>query len=678
MATTITGRTNSSLWTFKIVATEGAYSTPNNTSPLRVDVFIGRASSRSYMTGADINVTVSVTGCSAKSFNYRNTGTVYINGGDWLNIGYAYFEAVPHDADGSKNVYLTANFSQSGVTPSSGSAAGYVTLTTIPRAVKLTSCPTTWTDEENPTIKYSNSAGNIFANIETCISFDGSNPDVPYRDLSYNGNSYTFNLTEAERDTLRKGTLNNSTSRKLWFFIRSEFTDGEIQYSKLESTFTVVNCDPTFNPTIVDTNQATVELTGNSSIIVGRKSIVSVSSGAAGAKHATITSQYIQAAGKTINGGSGTVTDPTSGYFRFTATDNRGITVSHEKLQTFVDYVPVSCKQDLTIGLDGSNGTDAKANIVISGTYFNASFGKSNNHLTLYYRYKVVGTDWSTQSNDGWKEVTDTITKSDGTYRCSIEVAGLNQSQEYVFQCMAQDALSYTFSPERSVQTRPVFDWSKDDFCFNVPVTFKAGITPIEGTYQAPIDIPANTDLSTITAPGLYRCKLNATAATLTNCPTNLAFIMEVIPNNVVTQRITEHEVAGMPSMFMRNYYNNKWCRWYEYVPRLNNTGDPVNLFNISIDFQNEGTYYKFPSDGYLVIRASYRSGYYVVAKLCGESGEGTTDHEGEFEITVTSGSSTNTQGNPTNAIYVRKGMVLKQLDRNSDSYNSAMFYPLS
>ncbi|QWT55610.1 hypothetical protein KP626_01585 [Christensenella sp. MSJ-20] len=52
---TITGSTSSSVWTHRLVVTEGSADIANNTSPLTVEVYIGRVSSSgSYMYGAKI------------------------------------------------------------------------------------------------------------------------------------------------------------------------------------------------------------------------------------------------------------------------------------------------------------------------------------------------------------------------------------------------------------------------------------------------------------------------------------------------------------------------------------------------------------------------------------------------------------------------------------------------
>lgn len=136
---TINGKTNTSVWTFKLEVSEGTPSVENNTSPVTVKVYIGRPSSagRSYMEGAKINCAVGVTGCSNQSISYALAPSeqVWVSSGAWLHIGTTTFSAVPHNDDGSKVVTVSASFTNN-VSPSSGSASGSFTLTTIARASK--------------------------------------------------------------------------------------------------------------------------------------------------------------------------------------------------------------------------------------------------------------------------------------------------------------------------------------------------------------------------------------------------------------------------------------------------------------------------------------------------------------------------------------------------------------
>lgn len=129
----IYGSTNKSSWTFKLEVTELSTNISTNASRVTVDVYLGRSGSASYMYGANISCTVGMTGCANQVVSYINSSRVDVAAGGWLKLGSTTFESVPHNADGSKVVYVSASFTNN-ISPSSGSAGGNVTLTDIPRA----------------------------------------------------------------------------------------------------------------------------------------------------------------------------------------------------------------------------------------------------------------------------------------------------------------------------------------------------------------------------------------------------------------------------------------------------------------------------------------------------------------------------------------------------------------
>lgn len=76
-------------------------------------------------------------------------------------------------------------------------------------------------------------------------------------------------------------------------------------------------------------------------------------------------------------------------------------------------------------------------------------------------------------------------------------------------------------------------------------------------------EITSNQNLNSFTDPGWYYCTANATAATLTNSPTDNAFTMFVSQHAGTNQLLIEYMAAG-PHVYMRNYYVDTWGSWYE------------------------------------------------------------------------------------------------------------------
>jgi len=74
-------------------------------------------------------------------------------------------------------------------------------------------------------------------------------------------------------------------------------------------------------------------------------------------------------------------------------------------------------------------------------------------------------------------------------------------------------------------------------------------------------EIAAGADLNTVTTAGWYKCSASATAAGLKNCPTKIAFAMEVLLNAGVTQKVYEY-TSSVPKVYIRNFYYSAWGEW--------------------------------------------------------------------------------------------------------------------
>lgn len=365
---------------------------------------------------------------------------------------------VSHNADGTLTIPI---YFYTGVYASKYKAdyGGNWTLDSIPRGATMTGAPN-FNDTENPTITYSNPAGNSVSTLKACISLTGAKDDVVYRDVSKTGTSYTFNLTDAERNVLRNATP-NSNSLGVTFFLRTEIGSNTF-YSTIAKTMTIANGNPTLNPTVVDSNNTTKALTGDANKLVKYFSNAYYTIGASAIKGASLSSQKVTHSGSAKTSATGTYNAVENGTFAFEAKDSRGNTSTKTITKTMVDYVKLTCNQDIKISTSGV------ATIKATGNYWNGNFGAVANTLTLQYRYKTQGGSWSS-----WTNITNT--KSGNTYSGTATISGLNYKTSYVFQCQAVDKLMTVSTGEKTTKALPVFDWGKNGFQFNVPVTFGAG-----------------------------------------------------------------------------------------------------------------------------------------------------------------------------------------------------------
>ena len=359
-----------------------------------------------------------------------------------------------HDSQGkfSETWTYTQQFAitYSGTYISTVSVSLNVNLDALPRKAYLTSAPN-FTDEDSPAITYSNPSG---ATVSACISLTGAKDDVPYRRIT--GGKYTFVLTDAEKQTLINATT--GASRTVYFILRSVIS-GTYFYSSLAKTFSIVNGEPTISATVADVNEQAIAFTGNPNILIGGHSKAQYAITASGKKGATIVSYKATHGGTAKETATGTFDNVTSGAFTFEATDSRGQKASVTIDKTFIDYYKPTCNLEVE-----TPTTEGTTSFTVSGIYYNGSFGSVNNGLSMFWRYKANSGGYSE-----WHELTPT--KNGNKYTATQALEGLDYRNSYTFEARVEDSLNTATSPEITVKTIPVFDWSKSDFNFNVPVT---------------------------------------------------------------------------------------------------------------------------------------------------------------------------------------------------------------
>lgn len=415
-----------------------------------------------------------ITSNSKKNWNvtvngtyYSGTNTIGISGKSTKTLASGS-TVISHNVDGTKT--FTFSFKQqfsglvfAGVAISDKSGSGLGTLPDIPRQATITSAPN-FNDEENPTITYSNPAGNAVSTLQACISFTGANADIAYRDISKTGKSYTFNLSSAERDVLRYATT-TSNSRKITFFIKTVIGSNTF-YSTLDRTLTIVNATPTITPTVNDANANTIALTGDSNKLIRYYSIGSYSIAKNTMKGATVKSVSVKCGSQSKTGPnltSGNFQKVDSGVFEFAIVDSRGNTATKTITKTMIDYVPLTVNIDSKIVLSETDSTKANISFTVSGNYYNGSFCKVANSLTLKYVLKTSG--------NTVKEETLTIPTnaySGTTYSITYKIPeALDYRNSYTITLHATDKITNIETTSKELKAVPIFEWGANDFQIN-------------------------------------------------------------------------------------------------------------------------------------------------------------------------------------------------------------------
>ena len=327
---------------------------------------------------------------------------------------------------------------------------------------KITEAPN-FTDEGNPTIKYSNPFGSNVTKLQACISLNGAKDDVTYRDISKTGTSYTFNLTDAERKVLRQAAKTNSLS--VTFFVRTTY--GKDYHSTVVRTMSIVNANPTFsNFTYQDTDSTTLALTGNNQTIIkgysNVKGIVSAANKASPKKEASMSKYRLSIGEKTAEVAysssaevSTSISDVTTNSFTMYAIDSRGN--STPKTITAANYINYAPIKITSITVLRTNSVTSETTLKFSGTVWNGSFGSVTNVITsCSYRYKLsTASSWTTGAT------TITPTKSGGTFsftgiiKGDLGADGFNIDNSYNIQVLIADKLTNNHSNPASFTLGP-------------------------------------------------------------------------------------------------------------------------------------------------------------------------------------------------------------------------------
>lgn len=286
--------------------------------------------------------------------------------------------------------------------------------------------------------------------------------------------STTFNtnisITNAIKDKLIPGCRWDSYTQKLRLYavFKAYGTDSSnrtiCSYSYIDSLFTLGKA-PTATYSIYDSNSTTVALTGDNTKFVRYFSTLNASVSWTCYNGATLASSSIKYnINKVANNVSQitNITNISDTKVTFTAVDSRNLTNTITATPTLIPYVKLTCSFNPSMTMNG------KVSFTAAGNYFNSSFGSQSNSLTVQYRYKKTGGTWGS-----WINLTPSYSGNTFSASTSLTLTDFQYRDTFVFQVRATDKLMAVTTPEYTTNASPVFDWSSNDFNFNVPVSVK-------------------------------------------------------------------------------------------------------------------------------------------------------------------------------------------------------------
>ncbi len=386
--------------------------------------------------------------CNINGSSYQNSW-VYGQKPIFYNSDTLLFDrtvTINHDADGSKSIYVEAKISHERF---SSSWNGFtVALTGIPRKAEIVNAPN-FNDEQNPAITYTNPAGESATTLQACISLDGTTDSIAYRDISKTGDSYTFNLTGPERDTLLNACPNSNSLT--FYFIVKTVLGGTTYYSSVQKTMSVVNANPTMDGiTYKDTNATTTAVTlDDQKIVQGVSTVQFRFQTITALKGATLVNVAITINGVTkssaMSGTSvsvkkvnyGTVDSSRDETATIVTTDSRGNTVTETVTISMLEWklptANISCNRKFNF---------------YSETYLtiNASYSSvdGKNTLAIQYRYKEVDAGSYGAWNSALSGVRETL-NLDNTKEWNIQVQLIDEFGTTTYNLKVQLGLPILF-----------------------------------------------------------------------------------------------------------------------------------------------------------------------------------------------------------------------------------------
>ena len=231
---------------------------------------------------------------------------------------------------------------------------------------------------------------------------------------------------------------------------------------------------PYVSGVVVDKNDTTIALTGDSSKLIRYKSIAEATIDATARNSANILKKYIN--GDALTSDKKTFIGVSTTEFTFKVTDSRGYSSSKTVTPTIIAYVQLT----LNAEIKRPSPTEGRIELTLEGNYYRGSFGAYSNTLSISYRYREstssVYSDWViipssayVISTGGYRTPTAISVEGDFDYQKSyvLEIKAVDGTSEYPLSVITK-----TY-PIR--QGKPVFDWGENDFAFNVPVAITDG-----------------------------------------------------------------------------------------------------------------------------------------------------------------------------------------------------------
>lgn len=371
---------------------------------------------------------------------------------------------IEHDDQGEKRLYFSAKFN-TGVSSGTISASDYLDLTNIPRASTALATDAnigavSMIAVDRKAAKFTHSIAWKFGSLSGYLNADGSDSTT---EVKLSILSVPFLIPDTFYGQIPKTKTGTCT-------LTIKTYDGTSQVGTAQtSSFTVTapesECRPIVSGTVVDVNDATVELTGDDSVMVRYFSEASCAITAGARKSATVSEKKI--GGTVVTGDELTISGIAADSVAFSIKDSRGYTATAKVGFTLIPYVRLTNNATAS-RVDPGTGVSI---LTLSGNYFNGSFGAYQNALRIQY------------SVDGGDPVEVAATVKGNKYSATVEIPGLDYLTSHTVEVIVSDLLDSVPKEIKIGRSVPGFYWDNENFLmvlnFAAPNFVKSGVAKI-------------------------------------------------------------------------------------------------------------------------------------------------------------------------------------------------------
>lgn len=317
--------------------------------------------------------------------------------------------------------------------------ASSVTCTSVAIGEEMTITITPYTSGVKHTIEYA------FGDINETIVSDTTNTVI------------TWTVPESMLHQITSSNYGNGTLYCYTFDSAGNYIGYSIEHFKIYVP------EDTYKPVIefrTEETDATVKALSKGNYFVKYMSDVKYTVTATAATGATIKSYLVTNGAALFESASETFVNVTDNVYNVTVVDSRGFTSTQSFTRQALDYIKITCNAKME-HFDPDDGT---AEISINGNYFNHIFDASTENSITVTVDLIAASGTKTT-------LPATVRVINNTYTATVTFTGLDYKANYSVIAHANDKLTSADSARIAIASTPIFDWSKDDFRFNVPIT---------------------------------------------------------------------------------------------------------------------------------------------------------------------------------------------------------------